>query len=116
MASNKFAPLLVFISFCAGLAAPAAAQTFDNSANSQLNGQYFVRQVLTTNLDSNTSAIGRAISIIGAMIFDGNGNYTFIGQMTDSTAGTAGAAYSTTGTYAVASNGLVQILNPIDTT
>jgi uncharacterized protein (TIGR03437 family) len=115
MASNTFTRLLFFISFCTGLAAPAAAQTFDNSANNQLNGQYFVRQVLTTNLDTNTSAIGRAISIIGAMIFDGNGNYTFIGQITDSTAATPGAPYSTSGTYAVASNGLAQILNPIDT-
>jgi uncharacterized protein (TIGR03437 family) len=100
--------------FCAALV-PAAAQTFDTSGNGKLKGAYFVRQVLTTDLDTNTSAIGRAISIIGIMTFDGDGNYTFTGQMTDSMAGTSGAAYSTSGNYAVESNGMAQILNPIDT-
>jgi uncharacterized protein (TIGR03437 family) len=115
MASNKFTLRLVFIiGLCAGLALPAAAQTFDTSGNGNLNGEYFVRQVLTTDLDTNTSAIGRAISIIGVMLFDGNGNYTFIGQMSDTMAGTSGVSYSTAGTYSVASNGLAQILNPID--
>ncbi len=43
--------------------------TFDTSGNGKLNGDYFVRQVLTTDLDANTSAIGRAISLTGIMTF-----------------------------------------------
>ncbi len=77
MAFNKFTCLLI----CAGVAIPAAAQNFDNSGNSKLNGDYFVRQVVTTELDPDTSAIGRAVSIIGIMTFDGIGTYTFNGQI-----------------------------------
>ena len=113
IALNKFIGLPIF---CAALAISAAAQTFDTSGNGKLNGDYFVRQVVTTDLDTNTSAIGRAVSLIGIMTFDGNGNYKFTGQITDTQAGTSGAAYSTTGVYAVESNGLAQIQDPIDNT
>src|SRR3984885_16021510 len=106
MALPKFTGILGFISaFCVGSALPAAAQTFDTSGNGKLNGDYFVRQVVTTNLNTNTSAIGRAISIIGIMTFNGRGNYAFAGQMTDTEAGTSGVAYSVTnGAYSVESN------------
>ncbi len=100
--------------FYAGLAIPASAQTFDNSGNSKLNGPYFVRQVITTNLDSSTSAIGQAISITGIMTFDGQGNYIFQGQMLDSTKTGGATALSTSGTYAVESNGMAQIQNLLD--
>ncbi len=117
MLLSKSTGILTFITiFCAGFAIPAAAQTFDTSGNGQLSGEYFVRQVVTTDLDTNTSAIGRAISITGVMIFNGQGSYTFIGQMTDTMAGTSGVAYSTAGVYSVESNGLAQIQNPIDST
>jgi uncharacterized protein (TIGR03437 family) len=115
MLPRKFTGLLIWMSgLCAGLAVPAAAQNFDTSGNGKLNGDYFVRQVLTTDLDANTSAIGRAISLTGIMTFDGQGNYTFAGQMTDNQAATAGVPYSTSGFYSVESNGMAQILNPID--
>ena len=114
--SKSSALLTCITALFAGLPVPAAAQTFDTSGNGKLNGEYFVRQVVTTDLDSITSAIGRAISIIGVMIFDGNGNYTFIGQMSDTMAGTSGVTYSIAGTYSVESNGLAQIQNPIDST
>ena len=90
------------------------AQSFDNSGNGTLKGTYLVRQVLTT-ANVSTSAITRAASIIGTMTFDGNGNYSFTGQKMDTSAGTAPAAYSAQGTYAVAANGMLQIANPIDT-
>jgi len=110
---NKFTGLLIF---CAGVGIPAAAQTFDTSGNNKLHGDYFVRQVVTTNLDQNTSAIGRALSLIGIMTFDGNGNYTFSGQKTDTNVGGPAAAYSTSGLYSVESNGMAQLTNPIDKT
>jgi uncharacterized protein (TIGR03437 family) len=117
MASNKSTKILAFMTvFCAGLALPAAAQTFDTSGNGKLNGDYFVRQVITTNLDPNTSAIGRAISLTGVMTFDGNGNYSFTGQMLDTQVGTTAQPYSTSGSYAVESNGMAQIQDPIDDT
>ena len=89
---------------------------FDNSGNGTLNGPYFVRQVLAANIDNMTSAIGRAVSIAGIITFDGNGSYSFTGQLVDSTTGSTASAYSVSGVYAVESNGLMQIQNPIDTT
>jgi len=101
--------------FYAGLAIPASAQTFDTSGNSKLNGDFFVRQVITTNLNSSTSAIGQAISITGIMTFDGQGHYTFSGQKVDSTAGDSASPFSVAiGTYAVESNGMAQIQNMLD--
>jgi uncharacterized protein (TIGR03437 family) len=115
MASNTSTKILTFTTvFCAGLAIPAAAQTFDTSGNGKLNGDYFVRQVITTNLDPNTSAIGRAISLTGVMTFDGKGNYSFTGQVLDTQVGTTAQPYSTSGVYAVESNGMAQIQDPID--
>jgi uncharacterized protein (TIGR03437 family) len=89
----------------AAAATPALAQSynFDNSANATLKGQYFVREVMLTNL-SLQGAIGTAIGAIGIASFDGAGNYTFTGQIT----GTSGTA-SSTGTYAVAANGFLRI-------
>jgi uncharacterized protein (TIGR03437 family) len=97
-----------------GCAPSLAAQNFDNSGNGTLNGPYFVRQVLVVNLDQTTSAIGRAISLTGTMTFDGNGNYSFTGQVTDTHAGGGPKAYAINGQYAVQPNGLAQIQNPID--
>jgi uncharacterized protein (TIGR03437 family) len=96
--------------------ATAGAQNFDNSGNGTLTGTYFMRQVLTANLDPNTSAIGRAVSIVGNMTFDGMGNYSFSGQIVDTNVGSSAAPYTVSGTYALAPNGLVQIQNPIDST
>src|ERR1700691_2376528 len=98
MAANKFTKFLILLGvFSAGLAIPAAAQTFDTSGLDNLSGPYFVRQVTTTDLDPNTRAFGRAVSSTGVMIFNGQvpGQYTFIGQMSDTVAGTSGAVYST---------------------
>jgi uncharacterized protein (TIGR03437 family) len=95
----------------AGLAvATAAGQTyrFDNSANATLKGQYFVREVVLTNLSAQ-GAIGKALSAIGNVTFDGAGNYTFSGQLADSSSRTGTATVSSTGTYSVASNGFLKI-------
>src|SRR5271166_1786783 len=110
----KFAKMLMLMSgLYAGLAIPGSAQTFDTSGNSKLNGDYFVRQVITTNLDSSTSAIGQAFSITGIMTFDGQGNYAFQGQLLDSTKAGGATAFSTSGTYSVESNGMAQIQDPL---
>ncbi len=93
---------------------PLAAQDFDASANGTLKGDYFVRQVLVTNFDQVTSAVGRAISIIGIMTFDGNGSYSFSGQIMDTQAGSAKAYKVDKGSYGLQPNGLLQLQNPID--
>jgi uncharacterized protein (TIGR03437 family) len=129
--SPSLSVLRVFFKRSAGLAAvlcgtigiSALAQSVDNSANSSLNGMYAVRHVLVSGLDSNTSAIGEARSIIGIMKFDGNGNYTFTGQLYDTAGGTVSGgctngvgACTQTGQYAVGANGMITIQNPIDNT
>ena len=53
------------------LANSASAQSFDNSGNGNLFGDYFVREVMLSNVDRNTSAVGRARSVIGLITFDG---------------------------------------------
>lgn len=95
---------------------PASAQTFDTSGNATLNGDYFVRQVVTADLDPTTSAIGRTVSVTGVMTFDGKGKYTFTGQLMDTKSGSTAKPYTGSGTYSVASNNLAQIQDPIDST
>jgi len=106
--------VLTFIAAAGSLRAQTTVG-FDNSGNGTLSGAYFVRQVLAANIDPNTSAIGRAVSIAGIITFDGKGGYSFSGQIVDSTTGSTASPYSVSGNYAVQSNGLMQIQNPIDT-
>ena len=93
------------------------AQIFDTGGNETLKGDYFVRQVSTGDLDTLTGAIGRGFSLTGVITFDGQGNYSFAGQLLDTQAGTAARPFSYTGgLYSVASNGLLRIQNPINAT
>ena len=74
MASRAFRRSTVLVGWLVGaFAISASAQSFDNSGTANLSGDYFVRQVLLANLDQNTSAVGRALSIVGIMTFDGAG-------------------------------------------
>src|SRR5690349_2183174 len=91
-----------------GCLALAAGQSFDNSATSSLNGTYFLRELAFTV--SSQGAITRAFSVFGPIVFDGNGNYTFNGQLLDSSkSATQAQAYSVSGGYSVAANGLAQM-------
>ena len=101
---------------CGMFGISALAQNIDASANSSLSGTYAVRQVFLSGIDQNTSAIGRARSIIGIMTFDGNGKYTFNGQMCDTNSGSTAQAYSASGSYSVGANGLAEIQSAIDST
>jgi uncharacterized protein (TIGR03437 family) len=73
-----------------------------------LTGKYFVRHVQFTT-DANNNATD-ARSITGAMIFDGQGNYSFTGQQVIGTG--AAATYTISGTYAVKGSGAVSLTNP----
>jgi uncharacterized protein (TIGR03437 family) len=114
--SRNYRAAVVLAVLAAGAAGAQTTASFDNSGNGTLTGTYFVRQVLAANINNSTSAIGRAVGIAGTMTFDGKGNYSFSGQIVDSSTGSTASAYTISGTYAVQSNGLMQIQNPIDTT
>ncbi len=108
---------------CGMIGICAFAQNVDTSANSTLNGTYAVRQVLLSGLDQSSSAIGEARSVIGLIKFDGNGNYSFTGQLYDSAGGSVSGgctngngACTATGPYTLGANGLFEMQNIIDST
>jgi uncharacterized protein (TIGR03437 family) len=94
----------------------ASAQSFDNSGDGNLFGDYFVREVMLSNVDQNTSAVGRARSVIGIVTFDGQGNYSFTGTSMDTQAGQPASINGQLGVYSLAANGLVAIDDLIDNT
>ena len=89
------------------------AQSFDNSGNSLLSGTYFVRQVVLDNL-ANSGLPGRARALNASVTFDGKGNYSLTGTVSDNTVSSGQAtSFTFTGTYAVAAGGLFQMQNPL---
>jgi uncharacterized protein (TIGR03437 family) len=106
ISSDMMRRKMIFIALAGCFAISARAQTFDTSGNGLLNGDYFVRELA---LIVNTSgALAQAFNASGTISFDGNGNYTFNGQILDSNVGTPQNA-SFSGTYSVESNGLAQV-------
>jgi len=76
-----------------------AAQTFDNTGNSMLNGPYYFREVLFTATDE--------VAVYGTINFSG-GSYTTTGaQILDcNQSGCSGpSTYSTSGTYTLSASG-----------
>src|ERR1017187_2398749 len=92
----------------AGAIAAGQSYNFDSSANSSLKGPYFVREVSLQNLSAQ-GTIGEAVGVVGIATFDGAGNYSFSGQLTDSASKTGPASVSSSGAYAVAANGFLRI-------
>src|SRR5689334_7855417 len=91
-----------------GCLAAAAGQSFDTSATSSLKGSYFLPELAFTV--SSQGAVTRAFSVFGPIVFDGNGGYTFNGQLLDSSKSTTQPqSYSVSGGYAVGANGMAQI-------
>ena len=90
----------------------AHAQNIDSSGNSSLNGSFFVRQISLT-VDHTTGLTNAAYCVYGTIVFDGNGNYTFNGQL--ASAGSAGVSpYSVSGVYSVQSNGIAALQSLLD--
>lgn len=111
--AGKIAVLLAGVAL-AGIR--ASAQSFDKSADGNLFGDYFVREVMLSNVDQKTSAVGRARSIAGTITFDGQGNYMFSGTLMDSSSGQTSTITGQIGTYDLAANGLCAIADLIDNT
>jgi hypothetical protein len=105
----KPAPLALIL-----LAATAAAQTFDTSGNSMLNGTYYYRQVIYVLGDS-SGDLGRAIALYGNLSFNGSGTFTMTSvTVVDSSAGALqSVASSTTGTYSISASGYGFINMPL---
>jgi uncharacterized protein (TIGR03437 family) len=88
-----------------------AQNSFDTSGNSLLQGTYFIRHVINANLTS-LGQIGEAVSLTGTISFDGNGSYTFNGQVSDTTVSSgAPQPLSVTGIYAVSASGTLAMEN-----
>src|SRR5690349_12002155 len=102
-------PVLFITILAAGMRLPA--QTADTSANGTLTGDYFVRHVILSGVQQ-TGGIGRARAITGVITFDGAGNYSLAGQLSDTQALPAPLAVS--GTYSVGSNGTFELQNPAE--
>src|SRR5579885_2098418 len=88
------------------VAAVLQAQTLENTA---LNGKYFVRQIWLASDGAGNVTDGR--SLLGAIIFDGRGNYSFTGQQVHGSAAPAAAAVS--GTYQIDPAGGVALSDPL---
>jgi hypothetical protein len=110
-AMNRTLLLGAFLA-AAPLCGPGLAQnSFDTSGNSLLQGTYFIRHVFYANVTS-LGQIGEAVSLTGTISFDGNGSYTFNGQVSDTTISSgAPQPLSITGIYAVSASGTLAMEN-----
>jgi len=91
----------------------AFGQTQDNSQNALLKGTYHFRHLAVQNVDANYNPTD-ITATYGTIVFDGAGNYTLTGTTLDNVA-TSGVPQplNVTGTYAIGSNGLGYITNPL---
>ena len=97
----------LFVALAALLPVLLPAQNLDNSS---LSGRYgFVHYWV--DVDANGFA-NSARNLGGVAVFDGNGSYTFQGQLGSQAAPASGSAGG--GTYSVSSNGFLILQSPID--
>jgi len=88
-------------------ATAASGQTWDTSGNSQLNGNYYFREVVWQGQYDSTNDLQFAASVYGTISFDGQGHYTISNaQEYDSNNFTATPySLSQPGAYSVAASG-----------
>lgn len=95
-----------------GIAA-ADGQTQDTSQNALLKGNYHFRHIAIQTVDTNANPT-EVTATFGLIAFDGAGNYTITGTQVDNTVNNGAAqAFSTTGTYAIGSNGTGYVSSPL---
>ena len=93
--------------------AVAHGQTQDASQNSLLKGNYHFRHIAVQNVDQNSNA-SEVTATYGLIVFDGAGNYTITGMQVDNTVNNGAAqTFTTTGTYAIGSNGTGYVSSPL---
>ncbi|HLJ17908.1 MAG TPA: IPT/TIG domain-containing protein [Bryobacteraceae bacterium] len=88
-----------FLFLAAAISFPAAAQVWDNTGNSKLNGQYYFREVFFTSTD--------AVAVYGGMSFGGNGTYNINATALDCNQQSCSgpSPYTTSGTYSISASG-----------
>jgi uncharacterized protein (TIGR03437 family) len=110
----KFSRLTAGIMMAAAIGAPAAAQSWDASGNSQLKGTYYFREAIWV-LGDNSGNLGEGYALYGNIQFDGNGNYSITSaQFLDGFNQTL-EPYTSSGTYAVSSAGYAYLSSPLST-
>jgi uncharacterized protein (TIGR03437 family) len=115
MPINRIPVLAAFLAAALLPEAGLAQINYDTTGNSLLQGNYFIRYVGNANLTS-LRQIGEAVSLTGTISFDGNGSYTFNGQVSDTTVSSgAPQPLSVTGVYAVSASGTFAMENPWST-
>lgn len=93
--------------------ASAAAQTPDTQGNGLLNGSFRFRHVAIQNVDENYNPT-EITAIFGSVTFDGAGHYTVAATSIDNTvSGGAPQLLNVSGTYAIGSNGIGFLTNPL---
>ena len=107
--------LLAPLTLLAATTFPIAAQTWDNSGNSMLQGTYYFREVAWI-VDTSYDVYGESAALFGNITFDGAGNYTITNTLiTDNTAGAQINFGTKSGTYAISSSGFGYISSPLST-
>jgi uncharacterized protein (TIGR03437 family) len=95
-----------------GLAA-ADGQTQDTSQNALLKGNYRFRHIAIQTVDTNRNPT-EVTATFGLIVFDGVGGYTITGTQVDNTVSNGSAqAFTTSGTYAIGSNGTGYVSSPL---
>lgn len=95
-----------------GLAA-ADGQTQDTSQDALLKGNYHFRHIAIQTVDANGNPT-EVTATFGLIVFDGAGNYTITGTQIDNTVNSGAAKpFSTSGTYAIGSNGTGYVSSPL---
>ena len=92
----------------------AQAQNFDTSGTSSLSGAYLFRYVNFFN--DELGNLTESCTLSGTITFDGSGHYTLSQTQLADSAGTDGSGFCASlggGTYAVQSNGMAQLDNPL---
>lgn len=93
--------------------AAVEGQTQDTSQNGLLKGNYRFRHVAIQTVDANGNPT-QVTATYGLIAFDGAGNYTITGTQVDNTVSSgAPQAFTTTGTYAIGSNGAGYVSSPL---
>lgn len=93
--------------------AGASAQTQDTSGNGMLKGTYQFRHLAVQSVDANNNPTD-ITAVYGSITFDGAGNYTVAATSVDNSV-SAGAPQplKLNGTYAIGSNGVGYLTNPL---
>lgn len=105
-------PLLMPLILLAASFNASAQQSLDFGGAPLLNGNYFFRWVIFSNISSSGN-FGQGTAVSGTISFDGRGGYRINGKLTDSTRLNQVTVWSRTGTYTVSASGLAEIQNPI---